>query len=163
MTTAEVEYEWEDSEALDKLRALIEEADEWVIEFRTPWAGAQEFGTGPSHEPEARAQYWPPLAPLEKWVNLKLGIGGEEGHRVAKAIQYKMHEQGMEANPFARPAVAEAKAHIAEILAQDLSIEAVMKYVMARARENIIADGHTFTGQMESEIYLVHTGKTGEE
>lgn len=161
MTAAEVEYEWEHSATLDKLRALVEEADEWWIEFRTPYAGYIEFGTGPSHEPEVRAQYWPPLAPLEQWVNQKLGITGEEGRRVSFAIQRKLHEVGMEPQPFARPAVAEAKAHIAEILERDLSIEAVMKYVMARARENIQANGTSYTHAMEQEIYLVHAGKEG--
>lgn len=56
-----------------------------VVAMSSPYVEAVELGTRP---------HMPPIAPLEQWVQTKLGLSGKEGAQVARRIQWKIHHHG---------------------------------------------------------------------
>lgn len=50
-----------------------------------PYAAAVELGSKP---------HWAPIAPLQDWVQRKLGLSGEEVEAAAQAIQFKIARRG---------------------------------------------------------------------
>ncbi|HBF81296.1 MAG TPA: hypothetical protein DD420_15605 [Streptomyces sp.] len=142
--------EWEDGEALRRLERLQD--DEWWVEFRVPYAGYREFGTGPA---VGHGRYMPPRDPIYLWVHDRLGLRGKEAERATAAIRMKIYRQGQQAKPFARPATAEAASRVGELVGQELSLQPVAEYIAQRAREIIDAE-QTDSGQLASEIYVIH-------
>lgn len=144
------EAEWEDGEALRRLERLQD--DEWWVEFRVPYAAYREFGTGPA---VGHGRYMPPRDPIHTWVEDKFGLRGREAERAAEAIRWKIYSQGTKPQPFARPATAEAASRVGELVGQGLSLQPVAEYIAQRAREIIDAE-QTDSGQLASEIYVIH-------
>lgn len=144
------EAEWEDGEALRRLERLQD--DEWWVEFHVPYAAYREFGTGPA---VGHGRYMPPRDPILTWVEDKFGLSGREAERVAEAIRRKIYSQGTKPQPFARPATAEAASRVGELVGQGLSLQPVAEYIAQRAREIIHAE-QTVSGQLASEIYVIH-------
>lgn len=144
------EAEWEDGEALRRLEQL--QSDEWWVEFRVPYSGYREFGTGPA---VGHAKYMPPRDPILLYAHDKLGLRGKEAERAAEAIRWNIYQHGQRPAPFARPAVAEASMRAGELVSRDMSIEPVAQYVAQRARE-IIDATQADSGMLASEIYVVH-------
>lgn len=67
-----------------------------------------ELGTKP---------HWAPIAPLQDWVNHKLGISDDEGAAsVAYAIQRKIGYRGTQAQPFIMPAFEQHAASVFSIM-----------------------------------------------
>ena len=72
------------------------------IVYTVPYAPAIEYGS----QPHAIYSVW-----LHDWVRRKLNISDErEAARVAFAIAKKIELEGIDARPFLRPAIQEAKA-----------------------------------------------------
>lgn len=148
----EVEVEWEDSPAFRRVKALLEDGDEWWVEFRTPHAGYREFGTGPA---VGHGKFMPPVDAIKRWAADKLGLRGRELDRATEAIRWSIYQHGTEAMPFARPATAEAAAKVAELMADVFSLEPVAQYIAMRSRE-IIDATQTDSGEMADQIFVVH-------
>lgn len=147
-----VEAEWEDSPAYRRVKALLEGTDEWWVEFRTPYAGYREFGTGPA---AGHGRFMPPYEPIKRWCADKLGLTGKKLERAVEAIRWNIYQHGSEAQPFARPATAEAVAKVAELMADLWTLEPVAKYIAERSKEIIDATQH-YSGDMADQIYVVH-------
>ena len=83
MTTAE----WEDSPTLRKVKALLEDGEEWWVESHAPYAAYRVFGTGPAvgqgrYMPADRPPYDKDSAPIRRWVAVRpasYGRGGVTG------------------------------------------------------------------------------------
>ena len=148
----EVDVEWEDTPAFRRVKALLEDGDEWWVEFRTSYAGYREFGTGPA---AGHGRYMPPVDAIKRWASDKLGLSGKELDRAVGAIRWGIYQHGTEAEPFARPAVAEAASMAAELMAETYSLEPVAQYIAQRSRE-IIDATQTDSGMMADQIYVVH-------
>ncbi len=71
-------------------------ADGSAVGIKAPYAAAIQNGTKP---------FYPPIEPLKKWVRRKLGA--EES--VAYAVQQKIGEEGIDANPFITRAINNLK------------------------------------------------------
>ncbi len=144
--------EWEPSPSLDRVKKLVEEGDEWWVEYRTSYSGYREFGTGPA---VGHGSFMPPLEPILLWVNDKLGISGKKAMEVAQAIRWSIYQKGTMPEPFARPAVAEAEMRLSELLGDTCELRKVAEFVAERSRE-IIDATQTDSGMLASEIYVVH-------
>lgn len=118
---------------------IIEIGDERLsvkIELADYWQYVEE-GTGPAHKPDARSQYYPKIAPLIEWVNVKPGLPQVDGF--AYAVREKIHREGIEPRPFFEPAKEQALAEfedaIDEAVEQDISewIEKILNDGLTRA------------------------------
>lgn len=150
--------EWEDGEALRRLERLQD--DEWWVEFHVPYAAYREFGTGPAvghgrYMPPDKPPYDKDSAPIRRWLAAKFGLTGKELDRATAAVRWKIYSQGTRPQPFARPATAEAASRVGELVGQELSLQPVAEYIAQRAREIIDAE-QTDSGQLASEIYVIH-------
>lgn len=72
------------------------------------YAAAVELGSKP---------HWAPLAPLQDWVERKLGLSGEEAEAAAQAIQYKIAAHGTPAAGMFAKGFAAADAFVRKLLA----------------------------------------------
>ena len=70
-----------------------------VVEIGTPleYGAAVEFGVRPGGNA-------PPLAPLRRWAERKLGLSGAESMRFAVNLRFKIARKGIKAKPFLTPA-----------------------------------------------------------
>jgi len=77
--------------------------------FGTPLAHGEpvEYGTRP---------HFPPIAPLQHWVERKLGLEGKEARSVAFAIALKIAKEGTEGAEMVDEGFTENEARILEIL-----------------------------------------------
>ena len=91
-----------------------------------------EYGTGPQHKPDARAQYWPKVGPIKEWVNVKQGVPKDESF--AYAVVGKIHLSGTTAQPFFEPAKEQA---IMEF--EDAIEKAIDEDISAFIEEQVIA------------------------
>ena len=151
--------EWEDSPTLRKVKALLEDGEEWWVEFHAPYATYREFGTGPAvghgrYMPPDRPPYDKDSAPIRRWVADKFGLTGKELDRATAAVRWKIFHSGTQPQPFARPATAEAASRAGELIRDNLSLEPVAKYIAERARE-IIDATQTQSGELADEIQVV--------
>lgn len=133
------------------LEEMLGEEENLRIEFRTPHAGFQEFGTGPA---ALHAQYTPPIEPLIEWVEQKLGKSGDEARKIAFAVQQKIHEFGTAPKPFARPAIDAVEPMAAELYIAGHGL-AIANMIKDLAREYIMEKGSVASGTLEREIYVV--------
>ena len=72
------------------------------------YAAAVELGSKP---------HWAPLAPLQDWVERKLGLSGEEAEGAARAIRFKIARHGTKAHHMFRDGFAHADSFIRGLLA----------------------------------------------
>lgn len=73
------------------------------------YAAAVEFGSKP---------HWAPLAPLQDWVERKLGLSGEEAEGMARGIQFKIAAHGTPAANMFRDGIAHVTPFVRELLAK---------------------------------------------
>lgn len=78
-------------------------ADKYVLKSSAPYSADLEFGNRP---------HYVPFKPLLEWVQRK-GIRNTEGGQIAfaKYVQEKIKKEGVNAQPFFRPALYEVKTH----------------------------------------------------
>jgi hypothetical protein len=94
----------------------------------------------------------PPFNPIFEWVQRKLGIKGAKAKAATEAIRWKIYETGLEPQPFARPAVYDASAHLVELLEQELSLSTVAEYIKSQAQYYIELNGTTDQGTLHRMI-----------
>lgn len=75
------------------------------ISLEDYWKFVEE-GTGPGHQPDARAQYWPKIEPLKEWVSIKPGVPKDTSFPYV--VRWKIHEEGIDPKPFFHPAQEQA-------------------------------------------------------
>lgn len=73
------------------LRREVDEPLYKVVTSDTPYSAALNFGTQPFH---------PPVAPLQEWFQVKIGLGEIESRKAAWALAKKFAKFGMEPRPF---------------------------------------------------------------
>lgn len=125
---------------------IIEIGDDWFsvkISLEDYWKYVEE-GTGPSHKPDARGQYWPPIKPLINWVsdkNIQPSYPDANGRipsveQLPYMIKNKIHNEGTEPHPFFEPAKQDAISRFE--LSIDLAIaEDVDEYIMGKVNDYI--------------------------
>lgn len=180
MMARDVEVEFEDSEAYRRVKRLLEGSEDWSIECRTSYSGVVEFGAGPA---VGNAPFMPPLEPIKEWARRKIpvetrsrrvrdGVFVEErvGHRrmrkdeaekAAEAIRWKIYNEGLEPQPFARPAIHDLQAGIGGVVDRALRegeapMHAVMDFIRTRMRHHIGQNGTNDEGTLAREMYIVH-------
>ncbi len=156
----DIEVEFDDTPAFRRLKSLLEGSEEYAVECRTPYSEFIEFGAGPA---AGHGQFMPPLEPILGWVQRKLGYNGEKAQRIAEAIRWKIYHAGINAQPFARPAIYDLKAVLGELVNDALDsgedpMHAIMAYLKSQMQEHIDANGTNDEGTMAREIYVVKGG-----
>jgi hypothetical protein len=151
MSSAQIEAEWENSEAFRRVSSLVEGKDEWWVEYRVPYSGYRELGTGPA---VGHGRFMPPEGPIRLWVHDKLGLTGKELDKAVGAIRWGIYNHGSRPEPFARPALYEARLKLSDLM-DDFTLQKVAEYIATRSRE-IIDATQTDSGMLADQIYLVH-------
>lgn len=175
------DIEFEPSPQLDALEDIAEGTSEWVIEFRTPYAGFIEFGAGPAHDPDPHAKFMPPKEAIEEWVQRKVPVTStkdkmnehgqltrtvrkrrmkdDEAEEAAEAIRWHIYQHGIEPQPFARPAINDLRANLAKVVARAIKEgqepgRAICEYIQERCAYYINANGTADQGNLAREIYI---------
>lgn len=89
-----------DTGMLLKSGNVIREPLKKSIVYSANYADNVEFGRA--------AGTFPPIEPLQKWAERKLGISSKESRQVAWAIAKAIQERGIQASPFLEPAINQA-------------------------------------------------------
>lgn len=132
--TTKVKAQWVNPEKT----ADMLEGGVWEVGCDALHAAYVEFGTMP---------HMPPVAPILKWVNRKLGVRGKEGERTAWAIAKTIEKCGTAANPYLRPAIDEAMGR------NFTSAEEMAEFIFNRLQDNIIEKGISDDGTLLKSAY----------
>ena len=95
-----------------------------------PYLIFHEFGSGPSHEPDAHDRYFPPHAVLKAWAEFK-GLRWTDrktgkslsSDQIARILQFSQYKRGLYPKPSARPAFEIGIAKLPEFIEKELKKE----------------------------------------
>ena len=176
----DVEVEFEDSEAYRRVKRFLEGSEDWAIECSASYAAVVEFGAGPAI---GNPQFMPPKEPIEKWAKKKIPVETrsrrvrdgvfveervrhremrkDEAEKAAEAIRWKIYHEGIEPQPFARPAIHDLHSEIGDEVNKALRegeapMHRAMAFIRRRMRHHIDQNGTNNEGALAREMYIVH-------
>ena len=97
---------------------------EGTVSTSLSYAIPVELGTKP---------HWPPVRPLQDWVELKLGLRGEEAEEAARAIQRKIGHRGTEGAHMFREGLRAVRGQV-ERMFSEAARQALQELAAAGAR-----------------------------
>jgi len=115
----------------------------------------REYGTGPARQ---RDKYWVGIEgkkALHRWVQKKLGISDlYERVKVVNSIAWNLHQNGMQPQPFWRPALNTVMSHLQFYYSLGWTLEQIAGQIGALASATFIHKGLPFDGAIERSWYV---------